>query len=350
MSQKIITGFFILILLGISWIVREQRRSRPSVPAEKIPLPQYSDSDFYLSTENQQTVESPIHPIPQLKALSAELTAKINLGQQLFQDVRLSGSQKISCMSCHILTLGGHDPRGISIGTNGSRLKRNSPTVLNAAFNFRQFWDGRSHNLAEQAGQPLLNPDEMGGNREQIITQLSADPAMVEAFSIYPQGIQLKTIQDAISLYERTLITPDNPFDRYLKGDNSAISNTARRGYTLFRDFGCISCHQGRNVGGNLFQKIGVYAENEQQLKLLHDDQGRFEVTGNPVDHLVFKVPSLRNVALTAPYFHDGSRATLEEAVSDMGALQLGRKLNEEQINQLVAFLNTLSADLSAIH
>lgn len=309
-------------------------------------LVHYSDDAFYQSAGIQQ-VASPITPIPRLKKLAPDLQQKVDLGRLLFSDMRLSGNREIACISCHIIPIGGHDPRGISIGISDKRLSRNSPTVLNSAFNITQFWDGRVPSLHEQVRGPLLDGDEMGGKIEEIIPLLSADSKMVKLFSIYPQGITLETISDAISLYERTLITPDSPFDQYLLGDENAISETQLQGYKLFVSLGCISCHQGRNVGGNLHQRIGVYLTREElEAKVGLSDTGRFNITKNQEDSLVFKVPSLRNVARTPPYFHNGSRQTLEDAVRDMGLFQLGQQLSRKQIDLIVDFLRSLNGSI----
>jgi cytochrome c peroxidase len=347
MLQKSLTTLLLITLLGLFWFIGERSLSTLSEGQKEAPLQRFDEHDFYQLDKFPQQVDSPIHPIPPLKKLSPPLQARVNLGRQLFQDVRLSGNQKISCKSCHQLEQGGHDSRGGSTGTSGKLLRRNSPTVYNAAFNFRQFWDGRSANLSAQAEQPILDQNEMGGSWPVILQRLLTDPNMVSAFSVYPQGITAETIRDALSLYERTLVTPHSPFDRYLRGDESAINGAQKRGYLLFKKLGCISCHQGRNVGGNLYQKMGIYATEAQLTQLQEDDFGRYELTGMESDRMLFKVPSLRNVALTPPYFHNGSRATLEQAVADMGLFQLGRELEEHQIELLVLFLQTLTGDLS---
>ncbi len=214
-------------------------------------LVQYGDELFYRSA-GEQKVASPISPIPLLKTLPPELQQKVALGRALFADVRLSGKQNVACISCHLIAIGGHDPRGISPSADDKPLPRNTPTVLNAAFNLSQFWDGRAPTLFEQVQGPLLSGKEMDGKIEEIIPRLQSDPEMVQQFSIYPQGITLETISDAISLYERTLITPNSPFDRYLLGEENAINETQKQGYALFVQRGCISCHQGRNVGGGI--------------------------------------------------------------------------------------------------
>jgi cytochrome c peroxidase len=171
----------------------------------------------------------------------------------------------------------------------------------------------------------------------------------VGRFSVYPQGITAETVADAIALYERTLVTPDAPFDRYLRGDETAITTQEKQGYQLFTDLGCVSCHQGKNVGGGLFQKIGIYVNQKQVEQMGGGDLGRFEVTHSTSDRFYFKVPSLRNVARTAPYFHNGAYATLEEAVEVMGEVQLGKKLSKGEVVSLVAFLQTLNGKLVGV-
>ena len=305
----------------------------------------FSDDAFYQPAARQK-IESPINPIPHLLVLSADLQRRVDLGRQLFRDTRLSGSEEVSCLSCHVPGVGGHDPRGDSLGLNGVKLGRNTPTVLNATFNVKLFWDGRSPDLLDQVSDPIGNPNEMNGKWPDIIDRLRSDPEMVKQFAIYPQGITVATISDAIALYERTLVTPDSPFDRYLMGDNTAITEKQKSGYERFVKYGCVSCHQGRNVGGNLFEKIGIYATKQQLEQFSESDLGRYRVTGDISDTLVFRVPSLRNVALTAPYFRNGSRPTLRDAVSSMGRFQLGKELSDEDVDHLVAFLESLSGDL----
>ncbi len=333
----------------ISAVLFTAWRLTASNTSTSTPLVRYEDAALYLPLGAQQ-VASPITPIPHLRPLPAELQQKVALGRQLFSDTRLSGNLKIACISCHLIPLGGHDPRGASIGINATRLPRNSPTVLNAAFNISQFWDGRSPSLHDQVKGPLLNSEEMGGKIEEVIPLLRTDPQMVNRFSVYPQGITLETISDAISLYERTLVTPNSPFDRYLLGDPNAISASQKQGYELFLQLGCISCHQGRNVGGNLLQRVGVHAtpeELEEEIGL--EDRGRYNLTKDPLDSYVFKVPSLRNVARTAPYFHDGSRKTLEHAIRDMGLLQLGQTLSKGDIALLADFLESLNGEIAEV-
>jgi cytochrome c peroxidase len=284
----------------------------------------------------------PLPPVPRLEP------EKIALGKALFQDVRLSRDNSISCASCHDLSTFGHDKRRISVGVDGAEGSVNAPTVFNASLNFVQFWDGRATSLEDQAAGPVHNPLEMATNWATVIDKLQADDAFRRDFQrAYPDGITATNLADAIATFERTLLTENAPFDRYLRGDPKAIDDRARLGYRRFRDLGCASCHQGAAVGGNMFQRFGVMADffgnRARQRPAVAADLGRFNVTGQEVDRHVFKVPSLRNVAETAPYFHDGSAATLDEAVAIMGSYQLGRELTRDEIDSLVAFLKTLT-------
>ena len=217
----------------------------------------------------------------------------------------------------------------------------NAPTVLNAVFNFRQFWDGRAPDLKAQVKDPIRNPKEMGQDLDELVLKLKKHTAYRLAFEkVYTDGITKENIADAIAEYEKTLITPNGPFDRYLKGDKNAIGQEAKRGYALFKEKGCILCHNGVNVGGNLYNKFGVYKDANST------DLGRYNITGREEDRYIFKVPSLRNVARTAPYMHDGRFAKLRDAVSFMTQYQLGRYMEPEEIDAIVAFLKTLNGTL----
>lgn len=281
-------------------------------------------------------------PVPRLPA------DKVALGRALFKDVRLSRDNSISCASCHDLTSFGHDRRRVSLGVGGAEGSVNAPTVFNSSLNFAQFWDGRAGSLEEQAAGPVHNPVEMATDWATVIGKLQGDAAFRDEFRrVYPDGITVANLADAIATFERTLLTENSPFDRYLRGDQQAIDDRARLGYRRFRDLGCASCHQGVNVGGNMFQNFGVmgdyFGDRTRQRPAVAADLGRFNVTGQEVDRHVFKVPSLRNVAETAPYFHDGSVASLDEAVAIMGRYQLGRQLSRDEVDSLVVFLKTLS-------
>ena len=263
---------------------------------------------------------------------------KVNLGRMLFFDPILSKNQTISCASCHNLASGGDDDRPVSIGINGKKGTVNAPTVFNAVFNFRQFWDGRAKDLQEQAAGPIENPVEMGNTFENLIKTLKKSRYKDIFYTIYKDGITKENITDAIAEYEKTLITPNSPFDRYLRGDKDSISKEQQEGYELFITKGCISCHQGKNVGGNMYNKFGVIMSID--IKNL----GRYNITKNRQDKYFFRVPSLRNVALTAPYFHNGSQKDLRQVILFMAKYQVGRPITDEEVDKILSFLNSLTA------
>jgi cytochrome c peroxidase len=271
---------------------------------------------------------------------------KVALGKRLFFDARLSHNDTIACASCHQLDRGGSDRQPVSTGIDGRKGGVNAPTVFNSSLNFVQFWDGRAASLEEQAAGPVHNPLEMASNWAEVIAKLSRDEGYRQEFKrIYPQGMSGESIVDAIATYERTLLTPNSPFDRYLAGDKAALNPLERSGYQRFLDYGCASCHQGAGLGGNMFQRFGVMDSYLKDGAGRQADLGRFNVSGLEQDKNVFKVPSLRNVAVTPPYFHDGSAESLEQAVIIMGRYQLGREFSGDDVNALVAFLRTLTGE-----
>lgn len=288
-------------------------------------------------------INSPIRPLPTETELDQQ---KVALGRTLFHDPRLSRDNSIACASCHDVDNGGADAASHSAGIGGAVTGVNSPTVLNSGFNFAQFWDGRAASLEEQIDGPIHHPGEMGSNWQEVLSKLRQVPEYVEAFNgTYDDGIRVQNVKDAIATYERSLVTPSR-FDQYLTGSRTAISEQERAGYDLFAALGCISCHQGRNVGGNMFQKFGVVGNYfRDRGNVTQADYGRYNVTGNEDDIHVFKVPSLRNIELTAPYFHDGSADTLEAAVQVMAEYQLGRILEGTEVELIVAFLRTLTGE-----
>lgn len=286
----------------------------------------------------------PTHP-PVLAGNRAT-PAKVELGKMLFFDPRLSASHAISCNSCHNIGLGGADAQPTSIGHRWQHGARNAPTVFNAVFDKTQFWDGRAKDLEHQAGGPIVNPVEMGSPAAHVAEQLRGIPgyhaAFERAFPGQRDPITLRNVEKAIAVFEATLITPGAPFDRYLKGDTRALTATQKQGLALFIDKGCAACHNGINVGGATFAPFGVVAKPGAEL-LPPQDKGRFTVTGTPSDEYVFKVPSLRNVALTAPYFHTGQVWDLKVAVEVMGSSQLGIHLSAADASKITAFLDTLT-------
>ena len=273
---------------------------------------------------------------------------KVALGYDLFHDTRLSADNTISCSSCHGLDTGGVDNEQFSDGVGGQLGGVNAPTVYNAVYNFVQFWDGRAANLAEQAAGPPLNPVEMACESfDEIVAKLAADKEMVARFkALYPEGITQETITDAIAEFEKTLITPSR-FDKYLEGDDNALTENEKAGYELFKAEGCAACHNGPILGGQSYEFMGLKADYfaDRGLELTIEDNGRFKETQCERDRHRFKTPGLRNVALTWPYYHDGTRETLEEAVRDMGVYQTGVKLSEAQVADMVAFLNSLTGE-----
>jgi cytochrome c peroxidase len=270
--------------------------------------------------------------------------AQVKLGKRLFFDKLLSKNNSQSCNSCHVVdqNRGGVDNEKTSPGAFGKRGGRNSPTVLNAGFHLAQFWDGRAETLADQAKGPILNPIEMAMPSEaEVLQRLNADKRYVSQFkSAFPNDkdpVTYNNLAKAIAAYERTLITHDR-FDDFLKGSDKALNKHELEGLELFTQVGCTTCHNGPLVGGNGFRKLGILEAYSNTA-----DKGRIEVTKDEADEYVFKVPSLRNIALTAPYFHDGKHETLASAVREMAWLQLGKKLDDGQVDAIVAFLGSLS-------
>lgn len=284
--------------------------------------------------------DEPIQPIQPAKITNPAL---VELGKKLYFDPRLSRSGFISCNSCHNLSMGGSDNLKTSIGDKWQQGPINSPTVLNSSLAVAQFWDGRAANLKEQAGGPIANPGEMAFTHDLAVGTLRTIPGYVSEFkSVFGSAaIDIDKITQAIAAFEETLVTPNSPFDQWLKGDDKALSERELAGYTLFKESGCVACHNGPAVGGTSFQKMGLV----EPYKTKNPAEGRAAVTGKDEDRMNFKVPTLRNVELTYPYYHDGEAETLEEAVEIMGRLQLGRKYNDQEIADIVAFLKTLTGD-----
>ena len=286
----------------------------------------------------------PIKPIPTQLNLNSR---KVALGKALFHETRLSHDNTLSCASCHDLGKGGVDGRVHSIGINGAEGPINAPTVFNSGFNFKQFWDGRAATLEEQVDGPVQAAGEMGSTWDEVVGKLRAVPHYVASFKeIFPDGIQPRNIKSAIAEFERSLTTPNSRFDKFLRGEEDALTPDERAGYQRFKSHGCTSCHQGINVGGNMFETFGAMADYfGERGGVTKVDYGRFNVTGGEEDRFSFKVPSLRNIELTAPYFHDGSAKSLEDAVKVMGKNQLGEPLSTEEVALIVKFLKTLTGE-----
>ncbi|XWN33337.1 MAG: cytochrome-c peroxidase [Devosia sp.] len=274
--------------------------------------------------------------------------AQVELGKFLYFDPRLSLSNQISCNSCHNLATGGVDNQVVSVGHKWALDDRNAPTTLNAVFNLAQFWDGHSPDLVAQAHDPITDPKEMAFSENDVVATVSSIPLYREmVHSAFPDAndqVTMTLVQEAIAFFEMTLLTPHSPFDRFLSGDDEALGQEALDGLALFIDKGCTTCHDGVGIGGTKFRKFGVVADPGVRFRP-PDDLGRFAVTGDEADKYVYKVPLLRNIALTAPYFHTGSTWSLEEAVKVMGRAQLGLQLSDDEASKIVAFLNTLTGD-----
>ena len=288
----------------------------------------------------------PVRPIDQSLEYDP---AKAALGFELFHDKRLSVDNTVSCASCHELENAGVDNHQYSHGVDDQLGGVNAPTVYNAVYNFVQFWDGRAVTLADQAAGPPLNPVEMASpSFDDIIAKLNADRKFAKAFkAVYPDGITQANLTDAIEEFERTLITPNSRFDKWLLGDDSAITEDELEGYELFKKYDCATCHVGQNLGGQSYELMGLrnHYFAERGLDLTHEDNGRYKETQEERDRHRFKVPGLRNVEHTWPYYHDGTRLTLEDAVRDMGYYQSGVELDEDEVEKITDFLKTLTGE-----
>jgi cytochrome c peroxidase len=272
---------------------------------------------------NSTIADEPITPIPEPPPIDP---LKVKLGERLFGDPRLSHDNSRSCSTCHDLGTNGASTKSHDVGLDGSSLPLNTLTVFNAALNFRLGWEGKFHTLESDTKALLDGPQIMGTSIPEVVEKLDADPNMRREFvAVYGSGPDASNIVDAIASFERTLVTPDSRFDRWLAGDAAALSTDELDGYRLFKSLGCVSCHQGVNIGGNLFERHGI-----------------FHPLASPKPEIL-RVPSLRNVATTPPYFHDGSAQTLDDAVRKMGLAQLNSTLTDQQVNAIVAYLRTLT-------
>ncbi|MCB4359866.1 cytochrome-c peroxidase [Quatrionicoccus australiensis] len=297
-------------------------------------------SGLLISQLAQAASQEPIQPIAAAKVSNPAL---VELGKKLYFDPRLSKSGFISCNSCHNLSMGGTDNIKTSIGHNWNEGPINAPTVLNSSLNLAQFWDGRAADLKAQAGGPIANPGEMAFTHTLAINVLQSIPGYVAEFkkAFASETVDIEKVTKAIAAFEETLITPNSRFDKWLKGDKKALSKDELAGYKLFKETGCVACHNGPAVGGNSFQKMGQV----EAYKASSPAEGRSAVTGKDADRFNFKVPTLRNVEMTYPYFHDGAANTLPEAVDIMARIQLGKKFTADENAKVVAFLKTLTGD-----
>ena len=292
----------------------------------------------------------PVRPVDQVLEYDP---VKAALGFALFHDTRLSVDNTVSCASCHALETAGVDNHQYSHGVDDQLGGVNAPTVFNAVYNFVQFWDGRAKTLADQAAGPPLNPVEMASESfDQIIGKLKADKKFVREFNaVYPDGLTAENLTDAIEQFERTLVTPNSAFDKWLRGDDEALTVDELDGYELFKKYDCATCHVGPNLGGQSYELMGLRRHYfaERGLELTHEDNGRFKETQLERDRHRFKVPGLRNVEHTWPYYHDGTRETLEEAVRDMGLYQSGVELSAQETDKITAFLKTLTGEYNGV-
>ena len=310
---------------------------------------------FATGTACEAYAQHALQPIPD--SLSTDIR-KVTLGRKMYNEARVSLDGTLSCATCHVIDKGGADSRGTrtSEGIYGQFGGINAPTVLNAAFNVEQFWNGRAHTLADQAAGPPVNPVEMGDQTwEQICERLSQDASLVAEFqSIYPEGITQATVTDAIAEYEKTLITPNDRLDQMLKGDENALTEEEKKGLAAFMDNSCAVCHVGKTLGGQSFETLGIYedyyAAREQSnpdIVYNDDDKGLAGFTGDTTDLHRFKVPGLRNISKTSPYFHDGTQATIEDAVRAMFRFELGvKEAPESDVASISAFLRTLDGEI----
>ena len=309
-----------------------------------VPITYMIISVVFILVAKPVIAQEPISPIPQQVQVDKK---KVQLGKKLFHDPRLSANNTISCATCHPLDNAGMDGTKFSNGINGNLGVINTPTVFNSSLNFFQHWDGRAATLEDQIDNPIHNPNEMGSDWPTIVAKLQKDQVLNKLFKeIYNEGINPTTIKDAIAAFEHTLLTPNSRFDRYLRGETEAITNSELEGYKLFKAYGCASCHQGEGVGGNMFETMGVFRNYfADRGGITISDLGRFNITGEEKDRHKFKVPSLRNVELTAPYFHDGTASTLTEAIQVMAKYQLGRAMPGEDSEKIAEFLRTLTGE-----
>ncbi|MBP3612403.1 MAG: heme-binding domain-containing protein [Rikenellaceae bacterium] len=306
--------------------------------------------EYYADGVEGERAGEPVRPIAEPTDIDAR---KALLGYALYHDARLSVDNTVSCASCHGLNTAGVDNKQYSEGVEGQKGGVNAPTTYNAVYNFVQFWDGRAGTLAEQAAGPPLNPVEMASTSfDEIVAKLEKDRAFAAAFeAVYPDGLNQANITNAIEEFERTLVTPNSAFDKWLKGDDTALTEEELRGYELFKKYDCATCHVGANLGGESYELMGLRRHYfaERGLPLTEEDNGRYKQTMEERDRHRFKVPGLRNVELTWPYYHDGTRATLSEAVADMAIYQSGVELTDDENAAIVAFLRTLTGEFEGV-
>lgn len=337
---------FVLIILGLicgllAWFWQSYK---PQETAQFVAIP---------SSNSSQLRKEPIQPIPIHVDLNQQ---QVQLGRKLFYDVRLSQDNSIACVTCHQFNNGGIDRLVRSIGMAGNEGVINAPTVFNSSYNFKQFWDGRANSLEEQIQEALFSPEMGNASWSELMNKLQQIPSYITEFKeAYPDGMTPTNLKSAIAIFEQSLLTPNSRFDKFLRGDEKSINDQEKEGYRLFKAYGCIACHQGILLGGNMFQNLGLFGDYFKDRKpntsgekpaITKADLGRYNVTRNLEDLHVFKVPSLRNIVLTPPYFHDGSVTTLDAAIQLMAQYQLGREIPQTDIDLIIQFLNTLTGEL----
>ena len=341
----------IVLLIGISAFLRPAGEHIKVAGDEE--AAEVAEAETTAAVSEEQPAAEPIvsvrdEPIEPIPVVAITEPKKVDLGKMLWFDTRLSKSGGLSCNSCHDLAKGGTDNIPTSIGHGWAEGPINSPTVLNSRFFLAQFWDGRAKDLMEQAGGPIENPIEMASSHEHVVKVLNSIPEYKALFNDAfgtEDDIKIEQITSAIALFEDTLITPNSRFDQWLGGDDDAITAQELNGYKVFKESGCVACHSGIALGGSSFQKFGVFEKYTTQ----NLSEGRYAVTGKEEDKYVFKVPTLRNIELTYPYFHDGQVNSLAEAVNIMGKIQLNRAYTKDETADIVAFLKTLTGDQPVI-
>ncbi len=321
----------LLIALMIIWPMQQPELALPEASDSLLTLPVLGDGSEL------------VRPIPTDVETDPAIAA---LGERLFNDSKISGNG-FSCATCHQLDKGGVDHLATSMTTAGDFDTMNTPSIFNAALNPLQSWTGQFDNLADQLNSVINNQKHMNSSWPQLIHKISANPQYRESFQqALGKPVNRDSITRAITTFEKTLLTPNSDFDRYLNGDEQAISAAQQQGYRLFIDYGCVSCHQGVNLGGNLLARFGIYQNAfDNTDNLTPFDYGRYQLTGKPDDKFVFRVPSLRNVAVTAPYFHNGSADTLEQAIKTMARIQLNIKIPQHDVEKIKAFLQSLTGE-----